>query len=191
MAIVAFLLGTLTGALAVLCSQGVRELILNLLQTRVVAPVRAASALGTTALWSLVFVNNSVPAVLSFAYPFIIGKVRWTPPLTHQAKLRLMVSFTLLCGFLVGFFGFGGTLGVAWELGGWSRVLFLLSGARLHGPLEFAFILLCVSEPWRLVLTNDGVCVDLVKGIRKDLKMLVVCLLGLLISAAIEVFAGL
>ena len=144
------------------------------------------SQFGNSALLLLVLLNNSIPAGLSFAYPFIIARVSWTPPLTRERRWQLLAYFTWLCAFLVGFFGLGITLSIGWVLGGKALLLAILSGAWVHGPIELVAVLLCVSEPLRLAEELDGL--DLTIRLRDDLRLLVICLLGLVVSAAIEVF---
>lgn len=181
-----FLSGAVTGALAVLLLPAFYETMSRIVDVRVLAPVQAASALGRPALLALVFVNNSIPAVLSFIYPLIVVKVPWTPPLTQERRKLFIGAFTPMVGFLIGFFGLGGLLALGWLRGGTALAVRLLSGSWLHGPLEFALILLCVSEPLRLAAE-----MDLLRRIRNDLRLLLACLLGLFISAAIEVYMGL
>ena len=165
-----------------------RGVIITLLQARLVTPVKTVSRFGNVALVLLVFLNNSIPALLSFAYPFIIVKVSWTPPLTPQKRRLLLSCFTWLCAFLVGFFGFGVALSIGWTLGGSELLFGLLRGAWIHGPIEVAAILLCVSEPLRLSEQLDQI--DLKANLRRDFRLLSICLLMLVLSAAIEVFAG-
>lgn len=183
----AFSLGALTGAIVVLSSNLVQSAMLALIQYRLVEPVRNATELGGTVVAVLIFVNNSVPVVLSFLYPVIVGRVAWTPPLSKTRKVRLMTGFSVLAGFLIGFFNLGAVLSLAWLMGGVSLVDSLLSVAWLHAPLEFFFVLLGVSEPLRLV-GNGTADLDLVEGVRKDLRLLLVCLFGLLTSSLLEVF---
>jgi len=59
----------------------------------------------------------------------------------------------------------------------------------VHGPLELTFVLLCVAEPLRIVLTTDDLEAKLVKRLKGDVRLLQGCVLGLFISASIEVFA--
>ena len=187
-AVALFLLGAILGAFLVLNSPFLRGAIITLLQARLVTPVKTVSHFGNMALLLLVFLNNSIPALLSFAYPFIIVKVSWTPPLTLQKRKLLLSCFTWLCAFLVGFFGFGVALSVGWMLGGSELLLNLLRGAWVHGPIELAAILLCVAEPLRLAEQHDQV--DLKASLRRDFRLLSICLLMLVLSAAIEVFTG-
>lgn len=180
-----FLFGATMGTLAVLLLPAFYEIMSRIVDVRVLAPIQAASALGRPALLTLVFVNNSIPAVLSFVYPLIVVKVPWTPPLTQERRRLFIGGFTQMVGFLIGFFGFGGLLAYGWLRGGASLVVRLLSGSWLHGPMEFALILLCVSEPLRVAAE-----MDLLRRIRNDRILLLACVLGLFISAAIEVYMG-
>jgi hypothetical protein len=182
-----FLLGSILGAFLVLLPP-FRAPFITLLQIRLVTPVSMVRRFGHGALLLLVFLNNSIPAGLSFAYPFIIARVKWTPALTQEKSRRLLAGFTWLCAFLVGFFGLGVALSIGWVLGGESLLLTLLKSTWVHGPIEFAAVLLCVSEPLRLAEGRDEI--DLVVRLRHDLQLLLICLLGLAVSAAIEVFAN-
>jgi hypothetical protein len=187
-AVALFLFGSLVGAFFVLMLPSIRGPVIGLLQARLVTPVEAVSRFGIGALLLLVFLNNTIPAALSFAYPYIIAKVNWTPPLT-QKKMHLLLScFTGLCAFLVGFFGLGVALSIGWLLGGKTLLLTLLGGAWVHGPIELAAVLLCVSEPLRVAKERNQV--DLTIRLRKDLRLLAICLIILLVSAAIEVFTN-
>ena len=73
-------------------------------------------------------------------------------------------------------------------LGGRELLFNLLRGAWVHGPIEVAAILLCVSEPLRLAEQRDQI--DLRANLRRDFRLLSICLLMLVLSAAIEVFTG-
>ena len=187
-AVTLFSLGAILGAFLVLMSPSLRGAAIALLQARLITPVRTVSRYGNVALLLLVFLNNSIPVLFSFAYPFIIAKVSWTPPLTLQRRRLLLSGFTVLCAFLVGFFGFGVALSLGWILGGDELLLNLLRGACVHGPIELAAILLCVSEPIRLAEERNQI--DLRTSLRRDLRLLSICLLMLVVSAAIEVFTG-
>lgn len=187
-AVALFFLGSILGAFLVLISHFLQRAAIALLQARLVMPVRAVSRFGNVALLLLVFLNNCIPVLLSFAYPFIIAKVSWTPPLTLQKRRLLLSCFTLLCAFLVGFFGFGVALSIGWILGGRGLLFNLLRGGSVHGPLELAAILLCVSEPLRL--TEQSNQIDLRTNLRQDFRLLSICLVMLVVSAAIEVFTG-
>jgi hypothetical protein len=191
MAIVLFLLGSLAGAVSVLLLPFIRELVVGLLRTRMILPVEAVSRRGGIALFLLVFSNNSIPVVLSFVYSFLIVKLNWTPPLTVQKRVRLLEFFTFLCAFLLGFFGFGSALSLGWLLGGEELVFNLLREASVHGPLEIAAVLLCVSEPMRLSLGEKRRSADPATSLRGDFGLLVICLMVLAIAAILEVFARL
>lgn len=97
-----------------------------------------------------------------------------------------MASFTWLCAFLIGFFGLGVALSIGWVLGGVPLLFALVSGALMHGPIEFVAILLCVSEPLRLAEDRDRI--NLMMRLQQDLRLLLICLAALFLSAAIEVF---
>jgi len=184
-----FLLGTAAGVLAVFVLPGFRDLVLGLIQARVLAPIRAVSAFGRLAVILLVFANNSIPVMLSFLYPFLITKVRWTPPLTFRQRRYLLTAFTAITSFMIGFFSLGAALAVEWLSAGANGVLFLLSSASVHGPLEFALVLVCVAEPLRLAgFADDSTSMRM---LRDDLKLLLFSILGLFVSASIEVALGL
>ena len=182
-----FLLGSLVGAFLVLVLPPIRGPIMGLLQGRLIAPIRTVSQFGNGAILLLVFVNNSIPASLSFAYPFIIAKTHWTPPLTPEKRRALLSYYTWLCAFFLGFFGLGVALSISWLIGGKPFLFALLKGALIHGPIELTAVVLCVSEPLRLAGRGRG---DLFVHLRQDLGLLLICLSALLGAAAIEVFAG-
>ena len=188
--LVAFSLGSLAGAFVTAFSLTFREFMLLLINSRVIAPVRAASQSGSLALMLLIFLNNCVPVALSFVYPLIIGKVHWTPPMPTVVRNRLLIAFSLLTGGLLGFFNFGATLMLVAEMKGPTLVNALLRTSCVHAPLEFLFVLACVAEPLRLTW-RGGEGGAIVKCLRSDAKLLLLCLIGLLASAVIEVFAGL
>jgi hypothetical protein len=183
-----FLLGSLAGGSSVLMVPIIRAAVITLIQARMVTPMQRASQFGDSILLLLVFANNSIPAILSFAYPLAIAKIRWSPPLTLKKRCALMSCFTFLCAFLLGFFGFGAGLSIGWLLGGRTVVLALLYGAWVHGPLEIIAVLLCVSEPMRLSLAERRARISLTTELRRDRELLLICLLALLIAAAIEIF---
>jgi len=188
--LVAFGVGSLAGAAVTAYSFAFRGFLLLLINSRVVAPIRAATALGGMAVTLLIFLNNCVPVALSFVYPWVIGRVRWEPPLRKATANRLLMAFSLLTGSLVGFFNLGATLMLVEELRGPALVSRLLGTSLIHAPMEFLFVLVCVAEPLRLGLQM----VDrdrFVEVLRGDLNLLFICLIGLLVSAVIEVFAGL
>lgn len=182
----AFAAGSTAGIDAVLGLPPLQPLIGSLLETRMLTPVTAVSAFGDVALVLLIFANNSVPVLLSFLWPFILGKVCWTPPLAASTMGRLLGAYTVLVAFLVGFFDLGATLGWAWLAGGDALVSRLLVASWLHGPFEFLFVLLAVSEPLRLTSTTKGYG-DLVAATKKDWKLALACLAGLLLTAVVEV----
>jgi hypothetical protein len=187
-AVALFFLGSILGAFLMLGLPSIRGVIIGLLEARLLTPVRTVSQFGNAALLLLVFLNNSIPPLLSFAYSFLIIKVSWTPPLTLQKRRVLLSCFTWLCAFLVGLFGFGMTLSVGWLLGGRELLFNLVRSAWVHGPIELGAILLCVSEPLRLAEQRDQT--DLRASLRLDFRLLSVCLLMLVLSAAIEVLVG-
>lgn len=188
--LVAFVIGSLAGVLLTAFSSAFRDFMAFLVNTRAIVPVRGASALGGVAVMLLVFANNCVPVALSFLYPLIIAKVRWTPPLRSSARNRLLTGFSLLTGGLIGFFNLGATLTLVSEIGGPAMLNRLLGASWLHAPLEFLFVLICVAEPLRIVVRRIG-GKGIIKFLRGDLELLFISLIGLLASAAIEVFAGL
>ena len=187
--LVAFGLGSLAGALITASSPLFRVFMLFLLSSRVVAPVQAATELGSLALTLLIFLNNCIPVALSFVYPLIIAKVHWTPPLQAASRKRLLAGFSLLAGGLVGFFNLGATLMLVAEVRGVDFATALLWRSWVHGPLEFLFVLACVAEPLRLALRPRNGS-DIVRSLRADAKLLAICFIGLLASAAIEVLVG-
>jgi hypothetical protein len=188
--LVAFGLGSLAGALVTALSSTFREFLLLLINSRVTTPVRAAYSLGAVALMLLIFLNNCIPVGLSFVYALILGKVRWTPQIRKVIMIRLLAAFSLLTGGLLGFFNLGATLMLVAELRGPSTVNGLLATSWLHAPLEFLFVLACVSEPLRLAVRRVGR--EEIKGfLRADANLFFISLVGLLASAAIEVFARL
>ena len=182
----AFALGSVTGALAIFTLQPFKTFVGALLLARLLAPVREVSVFGSAALVLLIFANNSATVLLSFLYPIILAKVRWTPTPPAKTMRHLLAWFSVLAGFLIGFFNLGATLTWAWESRGPTRFDRLLASSGLHGPFEFLFILLAVAEPFRLTMTGVG-WGELSSAIRKDWKLLCFCLIGLLISATVEV----
>ena len=186
----AFGLGSIAGALVTAFSSTFRGFMLLLINSRATTPVRAAFSLGSLAVMLLIFFNNCVPVVLSFLYPLILGRVRWTPPIRKVVMIRLLAAFSLLTGGLLGFFNLGATLTLVAELRGIGIVKGLLATSWVHAPLEFLFVLACVSEPLRLAARRLG-WDEIVRFLRADANLLLISLLGLLASAAIEVFARL
>jgi hypothetical protein len=180
-----FLIGAFTGAILVVLSLNIREFAIMLLQARMLSPVRTVSHLGDIAVFLLISVNNCVPAVLSFIYPLVIVRVKWTPPLTERRNFLFLSVYTFVAAFLIGFFSLGAPLATGWVLGGPSVLFSLISTARIHGPLEFAFVLVCVAEPLRIARVKREAAANTLPD---DLGLLAVSVLGLLASAAIEVF---
>ncbi len=185
MTLAAFTLGAGTGVLATLTLLPLDLLIGRLIVVRLLEPVQAASTFGSAVLVLLIFANNAVAVFLSFLYPLILGKVRWTPTPSARTMQRLLAAFSVLIGFLIGFFNLGATLGWAWESGGWIRLNHLLAVSWLHVPIEFLAVLICVAEPLRIMCEprHDGIT----QSLRSDLVLLVASLIVLLGSAAIEV----
>jgi hypothetical protein len=187
--LVAFVLGSIGGALLTALSSTFREFLLLLITSRIINPVRATSTFGQAAVMLLIFLNNSIPVILSFAYPFIIGKVNWTPPMTSTARRRLLSAFSFLTAGLLGFFNLGATLTLLATLRGIGAVTALLARSWLHAPLEFFFVLTCLAEPLRLTFREVDM-EEVMRQLRTDANLLFICLVGLLASAAIEVLAG-
>lgn len=180
-----FLIGAFIGALLVVLSSNIREFAIMLLQARMLSPVQTVSHLGNIAVLLLIFVNNCVPAVLSFIYPLVLARIKWTPPLTERRNFLLLSGYTFVAAFLIGFFSLGTPLATGWILGGTSMLFSLIFTAMVHGPLEFAFVLVCVAEPLRIAHVKREVAAN---RLSHDLGLLAVSVLGLLASAAIEVF---
>jgi len=185
--VAAFTLGSATGVVAVSTVPALNTFVGTLLTVRLLGPVREASTFGSIALILLIFGNNSITVFLSFLYPFILGKVRWTPAPSPGTMNRLLAWFSELAGFLIGLFDLGATLGWAWKNGGGLWVHQLLATSWLHGSLEFLFVLLAVAEPLRLTKTT-GEGIAPVDTLKEDRKLLCICLVGLLASAIVEVF---
>ena len=164
---------------------------MDLLSVRMISPIQTASRLGGTYVWLLVVVNNSVPAILSYAYVFILVTLNWTPPLSVERKFRLLESYSYLCAFLIGFFGFGAALAMGWLIGGTHLLTGLLLGASVHAPIEISAVLLCVSEPMRLAFGLKRNGFDLGRNLRVDLRLLVVCMFLLSVAAMVEVYVRL
>jgi len=180
-----FLIGAFIGAILVVLSSSVREFAIMLLQARMLSPVQSVSHLGKIAVFLLIFVNNCVPVVLSFAYPLIIARIKWTPPLSERRNFLFLSGYTLVVAFLIGFFSLGAPLATAWALGGTQMLLSLISEAWVHGPLEFAFVLVCVAEPHRVARVAREVANS---RLFHDRGLLAVSIVGLLVSGAVEVF---
>ena len=133
-----FLAGAFIGAILVVLSSNIRDFAIILLQARMLSPVQAVSHLGNIAVFLLIFVNNCVPAVLSFIYPLVIARIKWTPPLTERRNFLFLSGYTFAAAFLIGFFSLGAPLATGWVLGGTRMLLSLIYTASVHGPLEFA-----------------------------------------------------
>jgi hypothetical protein len=185
-AVAVFLLGTLAGYLTVMFIPAFRNTFTTLIQVRMISPIQTAARMGSIVLLFLVFLNNSIPAVLSFLYVLIVANVSWTPPLTEKRRRVLMSWYTYVTAFLTGFLGVGVTLGLAWTLEGAKALVSLMYTARIHGPLELFFVLVCIAEPLRLAKVSGP---EVSGTLRAHLTLLWVSLIGLFISAGIEVFA--
>lgn len=182
-----FCVGTLLGATTVILSPTFRDFALQLLQVRVLAPLTTVVRFGGVAVFSLVFLNNAIPVVLSVLYAIAILRISWTPPLSQSKRSQFLGYYTGIVSFLIGFFDLGATLAVGWALGGSSLVVSLLSRAWVHGPLEFFFVLVSVSWPLKVAWMGDARDSEvMVRGQR----LLLISLSGLLVSGAIEVFLG-
>lgn len=186
LAIAIFFAGAFVGATLVIISPYFRTGIITLLQARLVSPIRTATRFGDIGVFLVIFLNNSVPVVLSFLYPFIIAKITWTPSLTRQRRFMLLSCYTFIAAFLTGFFSLGTPLAATWVLGGANSLISTISGARIHGPLEFGFVLLCISEPLRISMSTTER--ETLRSLGDDRRLLFVSVAGLLISGAIEVF---
>jgi len=186
--VMVFLLGAFVVATLIVFSSTFREFSLTVLRTRMLSPMQTVAHLGDVAVFVAVFVNNLIPTVLSFAYPLAIAEINWTPPLSRHRLLFFLSAYTFIAAFLIGFFSLGAPLATGWVLGGTNLFLSLISGARIHGPLEFGFVLLCIAEPLRISWdpTDRGTLVKLVD----DRTLLFVSIAGLFVAAAIEVFLG-
>jgi len=185
LAVAAFFAGAFVGALSVSLSPNARDFALLLVQARIVVPMRAVSRFGNVMVFTAIFLNNSVPVFLSFLYPFALGRIKWTPPLTVRRRSILLGSYTIITAFLAGLFSLGAPIAIASALGGPVLVTSFLAEARIHGPLELAFVLVCIAEPLRIIPSSGG---DLVGRLSEDRWLLPLSLAGLLASAAIEVF---
>jgi hypothetical protein len=183
--VLVFLVGASAGAALTVLSSDVRELTMALFHARMMSPIQTVSHLGDIAVFCLILLNNSVPAVLSFVYPLVILRIKWTPPLAKQRCFLFLGGYTLIVAFLVGFFSLGAPLGTGWVLGGTKILLSLISGAMVHGPLEFAFVLVCVAEPLRIARLTRELAV---KRLSNDWKLLAIAIVGLIVSGAIEAF---
>jgi hypothetical protein len=182
-----FLIGGSVGAVLTALSSEVRELALEVLQARMISPIQTASHLGDIALFLLIFLNNMAPVILSFLYPLAILRIPWTPPLTKQRHLLFLGGYTFIAAFLVGFFSLGAPLGTGWTIGGTKMLLSMISGILVHGPLEFAFVLVCIAEPMRISQVARELAT---RKLVDDRILLAFSIIGLLSSAVIEVFLG-
>lgn len=181
---VMFGVGAATGFLVAGLFPGLRGATVALLQVRVLGPLHSAMMIGNVAVVVLIFANNAVPVLLSFLYPVLLARVTWTPPLTKGRRQLLLTGYTLLAAFLLGFLDLGATLGSILFERGAAFVGSLLTHSWLHGPIEFAFILLSISEPARVALRQGRS--SFVPYERKDRVLLLSCLVGLLVSAMLE-----
>jgi hypothetical protein len=179
-----FLMGAVIGSIMIVLLSAFRATFTMIIQVRMLSPIQSAAKAGSVALLCLVFLNNSIPAVLSFLYPLAIARIPWTPQLTQKRRRILMAGYSYLSGILAGFFGVGLPLGLAWVLGGIRATISLLLMVRIHGPLELFFVLVCLAEPLRLA---DAPRSEITGMLREQLMLLWAALIGLLISAGIEV----
>ena len=88
-----------------------RAAMIETLRVRVLAPVEAAIVIGGFAIVALIFANNAIPVLLSFAYPILLARIHWTPPLTRSRSEFLLTGYSLLAAYLVGFFDLGASMG--------------------------------------------------------------------------------
>jgi hypothetical protein len=187
LAVAVFVIGAFAGAGSTALSSDLRELALELLQARMISPIQTVSHLGDIAVLLFIFLNNLAPVILSFLYPMVLLRISWTPPLTKERRLLFLGGYTFIVAFLVGFFSLGAPLGTGWALGGAKMLLSLTLGILVHGPLEFAFVLICVAEPLRITYAAREVAT---RRLVDDRILLPVSIIGLLLSAVIEVFFG-
>lgn len=181
----AFGVGALTGFLIADLVPAFRDAMIGMLQVRVLEPVQGAIMMGGFAVVVLIFANNSVPVLLSFLYPILLGRIPWTPPLTKRRRKLLLTGYSLLAAFLVGFLDLGASLGSILFERGESVVISLMRHSWLHGPIEFVLILLCIAEPARIAV-RDGTGSGVASFNRKDAALLLGCLIGLLAAAILE-----
>jgi hypothetical protein len=180
-----FGVGALTGFLVAVLVPAFRDTMIEMLQVRVLEPVRGAMILGGLAVVILIFANNAVPVLLSFLYPILLARIHWTPPLTRSRRGLLLTGYSLLAAYLVGFFDLGASLGsILFERGG-SVVISLLRHSWLHGPIEFTLILLCIAEPARIA-ARGGNGSRITSFDREDGVLLLGSLIGLLAAAMLE-----
>jgi hypothetical protein len=181
-----FFAGAITGAITVVLDSNAADFAMTLLQARMLSPIRTASHFGNLAVFLLIFLNNSVPVVLSFVYPLVITSIKWTPPMSNRRRSLFFASYSFIVAFFTGFFSLGAPLAISWMLVGSKAVPALFSEMWIHGPLELALVLACVAEPLRLAWVREGV------GSRGklvgDRGLLAFSIAGLLVAAAMEVF---
>jgi hypothetical protein len=181
----AFGVGALTGFLIAVLVPAFSDMMVGLLQVRVLEPVQGAITLGGFAVVILIFANNAMPVLLSFLYPILLARIHWTPPLTRSRMGLLLTGYSLLAAYLVGFFDLGASLGSILFERGESVVTSLLRHSWLHGPIEFTLILLCIAEPaWLAARGGTGSGITYFN--RKDAVLLMGSLLGLLAAAILE-----
>jgi hypothetical protein len=184
----AFGVGALTGFLLAILIPSFGHTMIGMLQVRVLEPVQAATRIGGFIVVILIFANNSVPVLLSFLYPILLARIHWTPPLTKRGRSWLLIGYSLLAAFLVGFLDLGASLGSILLERGESVVISLMSRSWLHGPLEFVLVLLCIAQPARLAARNNyhsGASLN-----RKDVGLFLGSLVGLLAAAILEYALG-
>jgi hypothetical protein len=186
--IAVFCLGVVIGDAAVMLVSPFQQWAETIIQVRMLTPVQTAAEMGSIPLLLLVFLNNSIPALLSFLYPWAVVRIAWTPPLSERRRRVLMAGYTYLSGILTGLFGVGVPLGLAWALRGMSGEVSLLFAARIHAPLELFFVLVCIAEPLRLAYIDSS---EVTTKLREHALLLWVSIVGLLLSAGIEVFTPL
>lgn len=180
--LVTFALGATCGFFFFLTVPTLHEGMNALLYARVALPILAASSVGKTAILLLVFFNNLLPVGLSFLYPTILNRTKWNT--SARTLRRLNAAFSILTGFLLGFIDLGGILAFALNLGR-SVLDTLVAKSWLHAPIEFFFVLIAVSEPLRLTIGKNK------RSLRDDRELLLICLVGLFVSALIEVYLNL
>ena len=162
-----------------------RDAMFGILQVRVLEPIQGAVRVGGWAVVVLIFANNAVPVLLSFLYPILLGRIRWTPPLTRPRRRLLLTGYSFLAALLVGFFDLGASLGSILVERGQSVVISLMRHSWVHGPIEFGLILLCIAEPARIAMREDTGS-GIASLNRTDAALLLGCLIGLLAAAVLE-----
>jgi len=181
----AFGLGALTGFPVAVLAPAFRQIMIGMLQARVLEPVQGALRIGGFAVVLLIFANNSMPVLLSFLYPILLDRIPWTPPLTRRRRRLLLTGYSFLAAFLVGFLDLGASLGSILFERGESLVISLMKHSWLHGPIEFGLVLLCIAEPARIAV-RDSTGSGVASFNRKDAALLLCCLVGLLVAAILE-----